>query len=66
MAQIMDNMQKGGCNKTKFSIRAGQTRDKIITKLEGNSRADTTRENEGIPPQAQLKVNARCICGQND
>jgi len=55
MAERMDNMQQGGPNKTIFSIRAGQTRDKNNTKHEANSRADRTRENEGIPPPVQPK-----------
>jgi len=55
MAERMDNMQQGGCNKTIFSIRAGQSRDKTNTKHEANSRADRTRKNEGIPPPAQPK-----------
>ena len=44
----MDNMQHGGRNKTIFSIRAGQIGDKNNTKHEANSRADRTRENEGV------------------
>ena len=51
----MDNMQQGGCNKTIFSIRTEQTRDKTSTKHEANSRVDRTRENEGIPPPVQPK-----------
>jgi len=48
MAERMDNMQKGGRNKTIFSISAGQIGDKNNTKHEANSRADRTRENEGV------------------
>jgi len=55
MAEAMENVQKGGCNKTKISIRAGQTTDKTITKHEANTRADRTRENEGIIPPVQIK-----------
>jgi len=55
MVERMDNMQQGGRNKTIFSIRAGQIGDKNNTKLEANSRADRTRENEGIPPPVQTK-----------
>jgi len=51
----MDNMQQGGRNKTIFSIRAGQIGDKNNTKHEANSRADRTRENEGITPPVQTK-----------
>jgi len=55
MSEKMDNMQQGGCNKTIFSIRAWQTRDKTDTKHEANSRADRPQENEGIPPLVQRK-----------
>ena len=51
----MDNMQQGGPNKTIFSTRAGKIGDKNNTKHEANSRADRTRENEGIPPPVQPK-----------
>jgi len=55
MAERMDNMQQGGPNKTIFSIRAEQTRDKNNTKHEANRCADRTRENEGITPPVQPK-----------
>ena len=48
MAERMDNMQKGGRNKTIFPISAGQIGDKYNTKHEDNSRAARTRENEGV------------------
>jgi hypothetical protein len=51
----MDNKQQGGWNKTVFSIRAGQTKDKTNTNYETSSRADQTWENKGIPPPVQPK-----------
>jgi len=54
-AEKMDNMQQGGCNKTISSIRAGQNRDKTITKREARSRAERTREDVGITPPIQTK-----------
>ena len=55
MTSRMDNKLQGGCNKTIFSIRSGQTGDKTNTNHEGRSRADGTRENEGISLQVQPK-----------
>jgi len=51
----MDNKQQGCCNKTIFSIREEQTRDKINTNREVSSRADWTRENKGISLLVQPK-----------
>jgi len=58
MASRMDNKLQGGCNKIIFSIRSGQTRDKTNTNNETSSRADGTRENEGISLPVQTK--GRC------
>jgi hypothetical protein len=58
----MDNKLQGGCNKI-FSIRSGQTRDKTNTNHKASSRADRTRENEGISlsvqPKGQRELNMR-------
>jgi hypothetical protein len=51
----MDNKLQGGRNKTIFSIRSGQTRDKTNTNHEASSRVDRTRENKGIPLPVQTK-----------
>jgi hypothetical protein len=55
MASRMENKKEGGCNKTVFFIRAGQTKDKTNTNHETNSRTDRTRENKGIPLPVQIK-----------
>jgi hypothetical protein len=55
MASRMDNKLQGGCNKTIFSIRLGQTRHKTNTNHEASSRADRTRENEAISLPVQPK-----------
>jgi len=55
MASRMDSKQQGCYNKTIFSIRAGQTRDKTNTNREASSRADWTRENKGISLPVQHK-----------
>ena len=55
MASRMDSNQQGCCNKTIFSIRAEQTRDKINTNRKASSRADRTRENKGISQPVQPK-----------
>jgi len=55
MASRMDNKQRDCCNKTVFSVRAGQTRDKTNTNREASSRADRTRENKGIYLPVQPK-----------
>jgi hypothetical protein len=51
----MDNTLQGGCNKIIFSIRSGKARDKTKTKHEASSRADRTRENEGLSLSVQPK-----------
>ena len=59
----MDSKQQDCCNKTIFSICAGQTRDKTNTNREASSRADRTRENKGISlpvqPKGQRKIYVR-------
>ena len=51
----MDSKQQGCCNKTIYSIRAVQTRDKTNTNHEASSRAERTRENKGISLPVQIK-----------
>ena len=51
----MDNKLQDGWNKTIFSIRSGQTGDKTNTNHEASSRADGTREYEGIFLPVQTK-----------
>jgi len=46
---------KAAANKTIFSIRSVQTRDKTNTNYEASSRADRTKENEGISLPVQTK-----------
>jgi len=58
MASRMDSKQQGCCNKTIFSIRAEQTRNKINTNHKASSRAGRTRENKGISPPVPPK--GRC------
>jgi len=55
MAGRMDSKQQGCCNKTIFSIRAEQTRDKININRKASSRADWTQENKGISTPVQTK-----------
>jgi len=55
MASRIDSKQQGCCNKTIFSIRAEQTRDKINTNRKASSRAEGTRENKGITLPVQPK-----------
>ena len=64
MASRMDSKQQVSCNKTIFSIRAEQTRDKINTKRaavltgHGKTRAYFYR--------FKLRDDARCICSHNE
>ena len=51
----MDSMQQVCCNKTIFSIREEQTRDKININRKAGSRADWTRENKGLSLPFQPK-----------
>jgi len=55
MTSRMDSKQQGCCNKTIFSIRSEQTRDKINTNRKASSRADRTWENKGISLPVQPK-----------
>ena len=51
----MYNKQQGGGNQTILSFSTAQTKDKTNTNHEASSRADRTRENEGISPPVQPK-----------
>jgi len=63
----MDSKQQGGCNKTIFSIRAGETRDKTNTNREASSRADRTHgKTRAYLYRFNLRDDTRCICGHND
>jgi len=55
MASKMDSKQQGCCNKTIFSIRAEETRDKIKINRKASSRDDRTREKKVIYLSVQPK-----------
>jgi len=66
MASRMDNKQQGCCNKTIFSIRVEQTRDKTNTNREASSRADGHGKTSAYLYRSNLRDDARCICGHNE
>jgi hypothetical protein len=55
MTSRMDNKLQGGYNKTEFSFRSRENRNKTNTNHEVSSRVERTRENDGVSLPVQTK-----------